>query len=412
VKIAVWHNLPSGGGKRALYYHVRGLVERGHKLECWCPPTADQTYLSLDDLLTSHTVAFSWQSRREKRPISRALAMYYDMVKKIEEMNRHCQRCAEEINRDGFDLLFANSCMFYGVGPIGRYVEIPKIIYLQEPYRRLYEAMPESPWIAPPSPKRFWWSPHYLRLFLSNLIQVHGLRLQAREELWNAQAFDAILVNSRFSRESVLRAYGLDAKVCYLGVDTAMFLNRSMRRENFIVGVGAFTPEKNIRFVIEALANVQEPRPRLVWVGNFASSSYLEELKQLAQSLNVGFEPQVGIDDDKLVDTLNRASMMVYAPRLEPFGFAPLEANACGLPVIAVAEGGMRETIIDGVNGLLVEPDIEAAAAAIDRLRSEKEYARELGENGARLVAEEWSLNASIDRLERRLMDVIGSDRR
>src|SRR6266446_7167318 len=45
VKIAVWHNLPSGGGKRALYYHVRGLVERGHTVESWCPPTADQSYL-------------------------------------------------------------------------------------------------------------------------------------------------------------------------------------------------------------------------------------------------------------------------------------------------------------------------------------------------------------------------------
>jgi len=35
MKIAVWHNLPSGGGKRALYHHVRGLVERGHRVESW-----------------------------------------------------------------------------------------------------------------------------------------------------------------------------------------------------------------------------------------------------------------------------------------------------------------------------------------------------------------------------------------
>jgi len=34
LKIAVWHNLPSGGGKRALYQHVKGLVDRGHDLEC------------------------------------------------------------------------------------------------------------------------------------------------------------------------------------------------------------------------------------------------------------------------------------------------------------------------------------------------------------------------------------------
>jgi glycosyltransferase involved in cell wall biosynthesis len=300
--------------------------------------------------------------------------------------------------------------MFYGVAPMSHYVKIPKVIYLQEPYRRLYEAMPELFWIAPAPPKKFWWSPRYLRMFLSNLIEVQGSRVQAREELWNARAFDAILVNSRFSRESILRAYGLNAELCYLGIDTGKFVNRHQERENFIVGVGSFTPQKNIKFVIEALANVPEPRPRLVWIGNFASRSYLKELKLLAQSVNVGFEPKVGIGDDELVNTLNRASMMVYAPHLEPFGLAPLEANACGLPVIAVAEGGVRETVIAGVNGLLVEPDVKAMAAAIDRLRNEKHYARKLGESGRRLVGEKWSLDASIDRVERKLMDLIGKD--
>jgi len=41
MRIAVWHNLPSGGAKRALYDHVRGLVDRGHSIESWCLPTSD-----------------------------------------------------------------------------------------------------------------------------------------------------------------------------------------------------------------------------------------------------------------------------------------------------------------------------------------------------------------------------------
>jgi glycosyltransferase involved in cell wall biosynthesis len=409
VKIAVWHNLPSGGGKRALYCHVRGLVERGHTVEAWCPSTADQDYLPLSDLINMHVFPFSWKQRRFNGQISRALTTYHNVIKNIEAMDQHCRQCAEEINRGGFDLLFANSCMFFSVSPIGRHVTIPKVIYLQEPHRRLYEAVPKLLWIAPLPPKSFWWSPRYLRMFLSNLIEVQGSRVQAREELWNAQVFDTILVNSLFSRESVLRAYGLDAKVCYLGVDTVKFSNLHQQRENFVVGVGSITPLKGIRFVIEAIGRVREPRPRLVWIGNFASRSYLEELSQLAQSVNVGFEPKVGIGDDELVNTLNRASMMVYAPRLEPFGLAPLEANACGLPVIAVAEGGVRETLIDGINGLFVEPDVNAMAKAIAYLRSEKDYARKLAENGNRLVAKKWSLRAAVEQLERILMDVIGT---
>jgi glycosyltransferase involved in cell wall biosynthesis len=112
--------------------------------------------------------------------------------------------------------------------------------------------------------------------------------------------------------------------------------------------------------------------------------------------------------DDELVDILNRAAMMVYAPRLEPFGFAPLEGNACGLPVVAVAEGGVRETITDGVNGFLVDPDETAMARAIERLRDDKDLSDRLGRNGRKIVEEKWSLDASIDRLERRLGEVIG----
>jgi glycosyltransferase involved in cell wall biosynthesis len=113
------------------------------------------------------------------------------------------------------------------------------------------------------------------------------------------------------------------------------------------------------------------------------------------------------VTDNELIDIYNRASMMVYAPRLEPFGFVPLEANACGLPVVAVAEGGVRETVIDGMNGLLVESDEMAMASAIERIRDDKDYAHSLGKNGRNMVVEKWSLRASIDRIEQRLEEVI-----
>jgi glycosyltransferase involved in cell wall biosynthesis len=109
------------------------------------------------------------------------------------------------------------------------------------------------------------------------------------------------------------------------------------------------------------------------------------------------------IRDEELVDILNRARIMLYAPRLEPFGYAPLEANACGTPVIATAEGGVRETIQDGVNGLLVEHQPEDMAVAIERLIRDDELHQRLSTQAEKLVKEKWSLGSSIDRLERRL---------
>jgi glycosyltransferase involved in cell wall biosynthesis len=268
--------------------------------------------------------------------------------------------------------------------------------------------MPDLPWLALPPPKGGWELPRYVPFFLYNLLKVQGLRVQAREELRNARAMNAILANSLFSRESILRAYGLDAKVCYLGVDTELFSYRSLPSEEYVVGIGAFVFEKNIELIIRAMAKVRPPRPRIVWIGNVAAPAYLEKLRRLAGSLGVDFEPKTRIGDEELVDTLNRAAMMVYAPRLEPFGFAPLEANACGLPVVAVAEGGVRETIVDGVNGILVEHDPRAMAAAIELLLRDQAHARKLGETGRRRTVEKWSLGAATDRLERRLIDVIG----
>ena len=123
----------------------------------------------------------------------------------------------------------------------------------------------------------------------------------------------------------------------------------------------------------------------------------------LAIDKNVEFVPLLNISDNDLFDVLNRASMMVYAPRLEPFGLAPLEAGACGVPVIAVAEGGVRETIVDGVTGLLVRNDPHEAAAALTRLREDPALARWLGSNARIAINEKWSFEAGIDRIEEAL---------
>jgi len=408
MKIAVWHNLPSGGGKRALYDHVRGLLARGHTVESWCPPSADQSYLPLGELIAEHVLPVDWQPRAEKKLAARLTTLRLDPLTRIEALDRHCRRCAEEINEGGFDLLFANSSFYQAVSSIGRYVRLPKVIYLQEPTREFFEAMPEPLWNALPPPAQSYLSPVYMRDYLKDLIKTQTWRAMLREEVRNAKAFDTALVNSFYSRESIMRAYGLNAKVCYLGVDVKKFVDLNLPRENYVVGLGAFVKLKNVEFALRSLAGIPEPRrPRLVWIGNAADPLYLEAIKRLAAELKVDFEPLVKIDDDELVNILNRAMLMIYTSRLEPFGFAPLEANACGTPVLAIAEGGVRETIVDGVNGLLVDDDPRAMADAITRLSNDREYARCLGQMGRQQVAEKWSVEASVERLERRLSAVV-----
>lgn len=414
MKIAVWHNLPSGGGKRALFDHVRGLLARGHVVEAWCPATADREFLPLSELIPEHVLPFA----RPSPPRTFAQKVRWAMAEPaatLREMDRHCRACAAQIEAGGFDVLLANACMFFRAPAIGRYLRIPKALYLQEPYRWLYEALPKLPWVALPPPARAAEIPRWLVRRIEDGFRVRGSRLQVREELESAKAFDAILVNSLYSRESVLRAYGIDARVCYLGIDLARLRAPEGGRETFVAGVGAFVPEKNVAFVIEALARVSPPRPALVWIGNVAIPEHLEELRRLAARMGVELVPKVRASEADVVETLGKAAMLAYAPRLEPFGLAPLEANACGTPVVAVAEGGVRETVEDGVNGLLVEPHPDRMAEAISRLRDDPKLARSLGENGRRRVQEKWTLELATSRLERQLEEIVreaGSRRR
>jgi glycosyltransferase involved in cell wall biosynthesis len=408
MRIAVWHNLPSGGAKRALYDQVRGLVARGHDVEAWCPPTADRGYLPLSDLVREHVVHLSLAPPQRAVPstFQKLHPLHWSVALRSRAMDRHCRECARQIHAKGFDLLFAGCCMFFHTPSIARFTHIPSVVYLQEPNRPLYEASTELPWVATSWARRDLFDFRFWVKALKRRLKLPGIRAQAREERISAMAFDRILVNSLFSRENVLRAFGIDAMVCYLGVDTDRFIFQNKKRENFTVCLAAFLPTKNIEFLVQSLAAISAVlRPKLVMISNMVSEPYLDQVRNLADHAGVNFELKHRIPDEEVIDLLNRARMMLYAPRLEPFGYAPLEANACGLPVVAVAEGGVRETVQNGINGLLVEHEPQSMARAIERLMVDDALHQQLSKGARQLVQEQWSLKPSLDRLERRLKD-------
>jgi glycosyltransferase involved in cell wall biosynthesis len=120
----------------------------------------------------------------------------------------------------------------------------------------------------------------------------------------------------------------------------------------------------------------------------------------------------VKVSDSELVASLNRATAMIYTPRLEPFGFAPLEAAACGLPVVGINEGGVRETVRNGVTGFLVDADPQAAARALEKIFESQSLGRELGATARGWVRDKWTVDQAIDRLQAKLFEVIANRRR
>jgi glycosyltransferase involved in cell wall biosynthesis len=110
------------------------------------------------------------------------------------------------------------------------------------------------------------------------------------------------------------------------------------------------------------------------------------------------------LPDEQVRDLYGRARV-VLLPGVEDFGLVPVEAQACGCPVVALAEGGATETVVDGVTGLLVSsPAPEAFAEALDRLPR-----LPLDEAAIRAHAEQFSRPVFLDRFEHELASLLNA---
>ena len=154
----------------------------------------------------------------------------------------------------------------------------------------------------------------------------------------------------------IARYYNREAIVIYPPVDTDYFQPDGSIPEGFALIVSALVPYKRVDLAIDACRLAGIP---LTIVGEGPNRKALE----LRASTNVRFLGRLSDDD---VRALYRRASMVLLPGEEDFGIVPLEAQACGRPVVALARGGALETVIPGETGALVEASTpEAFADAI-----------------------------------------------
>ena len=188
------------------------------------------------------------------------------------------------------------------------------------------------------------------------------------------------------------------------GIDTQRFrpgLRSQAMREKLSAGhpeqflalyVGRISREKNVdqlREVIERLPGV-----RLALVGG---GPELEQMQQLFAGTATQFTGFLHGDD--LVSAYASADALVFPSTSETFGMAPLEAMACGLPAVASMTGGLVDTLRDGVNALVHEPNNPAAiAACVQRLQSDPALLARLRE-GALAQAHSRTWQSTMDEL-------------
>jgi len=218
------------------------------------------------------------------------------------------------------------------------------------------------------SPIRYAWELQHQYLRESNLER--GLRsaiarwLLHRIRLWDARTangVDRFVSNSRFIARRVWKTYRRRSTVIYPPVDTEFF-RPGGKKEDFYLTASRLVPYKRVGLVVDAFARM--PDKRLVVIGD--GPDY-QRIARRAPS-NVQLLGQQSAD--VLLDHMQRARAFVFAA-LEDFGIAPVEAQACGTPVIAFGRGGATESVVNGRTGTLFEEQsAEAIVAAVERFES------------------------------------------
>jgi glycosyltransferase involved in cell wall biosynthesis len=164
-------------------------------------------------------------------------------------------------------------------------------------------------------------------------------RLLARLRDWDRQTADRVthfIAISRAVQERIRDCYGRDSVVIHPPVDTTFYCPAEVRREDYYLALSAFAPYKRLDL---AIAACQRLGRRLVVIGSGQDEAKLKRLAGPAVQF-LGWQ-----DDATIRDHLRRCRALLF-PGEEDFGIVPVEAQACGTPVIGFGRGGLLDTVV------------------------------------------------------------------
>jgi len=362
-KIVVYHNLTSGGSKRELFEFTKRFSRNGNTVHLYGHNEEKNSYLDVTDCIAeTYLYPFDLINKISfTLPFLKSIINLIIDLLNIQKIDNVSKSMARQIDKNNYDFVFVHHNKDYVQSPfILKYLKTKTFYFCAEPFRKFYEKgiFNEK---QNKSSKR---SLMEVYTTLTNIIDKPcknyiNKKIKAYDHE-NIKHCDFVITNSYFSRENILAAYGVNAKVVHLGGDTFLAQTKisSIERENAVISVGAINGLKGYEFIVQALGTINEnERPMLIIVGNATSKVYLSKIQTLADKLKVSLSVHENILDEDLSLLIQKSTLFVYAPFLEPLGLGPLEAMSFGLPIVAVKEGGPRETIVHGKNGYLVDRD-------------------------------------------------------
>ncbi|APY08492.1 glycosyl transferase family 1 [Winogradskyella sp. J14-2] len=227
------------------------------------------------------------------------------------------------------------------------------------------------------SPMRYAWDLYHQYLKESNfgyLKKIYAKRVLHKVRIWdviNSNRVDVFVANSNYISGRIKKIYNREAKVIYPPVDVQKFTLEKSKSDYYFTA-SRMVPYKKIELIVRAFNRM--PSKKLIVAG---AGPELKKIKAIAKE---NIELLGFIEDEILTRYMSEAKAFVFAAE-EDFGIVPVEAQACGTPVIAYNKGGTNETVINQKTGVLfnkqTEKEIIDAVTRFETLEFSHELVRE-----------------------------------
>lgn len=278
------------------------------------------------------------------------LQKYPQFLRKHHRLFTHkMPQAMEELDLDEFDLVISSSNAF--AHGIVTSIRTKHLCYCHSPMRYAWD-----------------WANEYRKE--NNLFGVKGflysiLIKKLRE--WDKVASDRpdkYIANSENVRKRLKKYYDYDSEIIYPPVDVDRFREKETH-ENYFLIVSTLTPYKRIDLAVQLFNKLGR---RLVIIGDGPQRKFLENIA----GETIDF---LGFKDDATVKEYMQNCRALIFPGEEDFGITPIEAMACGKPVLAYGKGGTTETVISGKTGeFFFEPNVESMEDGLARLLYNEKY--------------------------------------
>ena len=346
MKIAFFHELTTLSGARKAAEEYGKILGKEHKIDLYYVDYKEDANASL---IFNKTYYFKFVGSKSR--------IYRDSVELIKLFRLH-QRIATIMQNEGYDFVFVSPSKFTQAPFLLRMVK-KTVYFCQEPLRIVYDPLFKIP--------------SDLNLFKKLYEKINRLNRKLIDKS-NIGKAGLVLANSGFSKNNIKKAYGINANICYLGVDADRFKPVKSAKSTDILFIGEKEFVEGFDLLEQTLA-LYEKKPILKFVTRDISGA--------------------GVSEDNLIANINKSKIVLALSRNEPFGLIPPEVMACEVPVIAVDEGGFKESVINGKTGFLIKPDPKELKEKIDLLLSGDKLRIEMGASGRKAVLNKFTWEKS-----------------